>query len=471
MLKIYLNVTSSYQWDGAPVGIVRTEIEILKSLKKTVGINLRLFIVEDNLIIPISFEEYYEKKQKRASHSSCNNESKHKWLFPLVSKKQAIKLLAQSTISLAPAIFRPFLNDFAMKAQFLLGRLNCLRVKYLMNKKIKHHEREGGQSSQKKMREQDVFDDGDVILTCGLDWNIPDFFEELFFLKKRKNLKLISFCYDLIPVYYPQYCAANTVPKFSKYFFDLIKASDLVCCISQCTKKDLLKFASENGIPSLNTNVVCLGSDFADKKIPASERAGFSESPTYRTDIPFLLYVSTIERRKNHEVIYRAYRKIILEGNGDKLPDLYFVGMRGWGVEDFLRDLSLDPLIKNKIKLLGRVNDEQLATLYKKCKFVLFPSFYEGWGLGVGEALAYGKFVLCSNSGSLPEVGSEFAEYIDPLRVDLWAKKILFYSCYSEALAKKEEYIKDNWRPRSWSSLGHQVCCMLTEFKNSTLMF
>ena len=137
--------------------------------------------------------------------------------------------------------------------------------------------------------------------------------------------------------------------------------------------------------------------------------------------------------------------------------------MRGWGVDDFLRDLSLDPLIKNKIKLLGRVDDNQLNYLYKKCKFVVFPSFYEGWGLAVGEAFSYGKFVLCSNEGSLPEAGKDFAEYIDPLRVDQWAEKILFYCTHSDELSKKEQYIKDHWTPITWDSLGDQVLNVLSE--------
>lgn len=252
---------------------------------------------------------------------------------------------------------------------------------------------------------------------------------------------------------------------FSSYFLDLIETSDLICCISKSTERDLRRFISETGAKETATSVLYLGADIKTNPNSCSTETC---KINVRLDVPYLLYVSTIERRKNHEVLYRAYRKLIEDGYSDVLPELYFVGMEGWGVQDFLRDLSLDPLIGDKIRILGRVSDSELEQLYKNCQFVLFPSLYEGWGLGVGEALSFGKFVLSSDRGSLPEVGGRLVDYVDPLRPDLWAEKILYYSTNREALRNKEDEIKKIWAPFTWKATAKKLFNDLKELDIKT---
>ena len=171
---------------------------------------------------------------------------------------------------------------------------------------------------------------------------------------------------------------------------------------------------------------------------------------------PFLLFVSTIERRKNHETLYRAYIELINQGYVD-LPQLVFVGKIGWGVADLLKDLALDPRIQPYIRILNHVTDAELALLYERTLFTLYPSLYEGWGLPVAESLAHGKFCLVSNNSSLPEVGGEYVEYLDAWDVPSWAKKIYWYCKNPKALHEKERHILESFHAHSWQDSSKSI--------------
>ena len=101
--------------------------------------------------------------------------------------------------------------------------------------------------------------------------------------------------------------------------------------------------------------------------------------------------------------------------------------------------------------------DADLAALYRGCLFALYPSLYEGWGLPVSEALANGKFCVCSNQGALPEAGQDFVDYADPWDVDEWANKILRYIGTPSAVAQREFDIKHDFREVSWRDSAAHV--------------
>jgi len=179
------------------------------------------------------------------------------------------------------------------------------------------------------------------------------------------------------------------------------------------------------------------------------------------------MFVSTIERRKNHVALYQAYHLLCAQGHRDDLPTLVFVGMPGWGVEDLLSDIRLDPLTQGKIKLLDHVSDADLQLLYNSAEFCLFPSFYEGWGLPVAEALSHGKLVLSSDQGSLPEVGGDLVTYIDPWSARDWANKILQFSLDQDLRREHEARVRDEYTPRSWEQGVKVICEAVKELDKS----
>lgn len=139
------------------------------------------------------------------------------------------------------------------------------------------------------------------------------------------------------------------------------------------------------------------------------------------------------------------------------LPDLIFVGMRGWGVQELLSDIALDPRVQGRIHLLHHVSDAELAELYQHAYFTVYPSLYEGWGLPVAESLAFGKFCLCSDTSSLPEVGGEWVEYLDPWDIPTWVERLRHYISHPEEVARRNAAIAEGYRPHCWAQTAETI--------------
>jgi glycosyltransferase involved in cell wall biosynthesis len=133
----------------------------------------------------------------------------------------------------------------------------------------------------------------------------------------------------------------------------------------------------------------------------------------------FVLYVSTVEIRKNHLRLIEVWNKLSME-LGDALPLLVIAGKKGWeaqqaiGLLDAANNRHKETLREPVIFVEGP-NDKELQWLYGSCDFTVFPSLAEGWGLPVGESLWFGKACAASNSSSIPEVGGDLCVYFDPL--------------------------------------------------------
>lgn len=294
---------------------------------------------------------------------------------------------------------------------------------------------------------------GDVLLDVGLDWvrwgaDSTRHYERL---RKAHGMRVVTFCHDLIPILYPQYIHRQTSREFAEYLIAMTQGSDAVLCNSKQTRRDYLAFCARHRLRAPRAEIVELGDQVPDAAGTVSDAVREAAGSEY------ILFVSTIERRKNHEVLYRAYHLLAREGHGSRLPKLLLVGMPGWGVAELFSDIALDPLVKGLIVRLDRVNDAELNLLYRNALFCVYPSLYEGWGLPVGEALAMGKLVLCSNRGSLPEVGGDLIPYLDPWHAQSWADAILELLSNREELRRREDAIRTRYRPRTWERAAATV--------------
>ena len=269
--------------------------------------------------------------------------------------------------------------------------------------------------------------------------------------KRNLEFKVMLFCYDVIPVKFPHLCVGDVAASFGSYFANLAWCADKVLCISECSQNDLKELLGELGTPLPNMSVIKLGC-----QLPLVATDVIASDVAALLGQRFVLFVSTIERRKNHETLYRAYTRLVEAGEAN-LPLLVFVGMPGWGVNDLMADLRLDPRTKDLIKLLHHVNDADLARLYQHALMTVFPSLYEGWGLPVAESLAAGKCCLASSVASIPEVGGELVDYVDPWDVQAWAERLRWYFDNPSWVAEKEALIKGNYEPMSWPKCAEIV--------------
>jgi glycosyltransferase involved in cell wall biosynthesis len=304
------------------------------------------------------------------------------------------------------------------------------------------------------------FSANDCYLTMGLDWdhNKMDF---LYREKKRTGAKIFNVAYDIIPVMFPHFYQSGKFDLFSLYFSTLAWTSDHVFCISRCTAHDLGKLLEDTGTPKPPMTVIRLGDT-----LPTTRNREHSPIASQLINERYLLFVSTIEIRKNHETLYKTCIRLI--ESGFDVPKIVFVGMPGWRVDDLLYSLQNDPRIKEKIVVLNHVTDEELQLLYKHCLFTLYPSLYEGWGLPVAESLAHGKFCLASNAASVPEIAADIIDYADPWDVPEWAKKIKFYCSNPAELQKREELIASRYQITSWEATVDQMMTVIAGKQAST---
>jgi len=131
----------------------------------------------------------------------------------------------------------------------------------------------------------------------------------------------------------------------------------------------------------------------------------------------FWLGVGTIEPRKNYRLLIDAFCAL------NDTRQLVIAGGRGWLESDLGEKVAVMG-IQDRVKFLGYVSDEELSVLYSSCFAFIYPSFYEGFGLPVLEAMSCGAAVISSSSSSLPEVGGDAVLYADPCSRDSLIEKM-----------------------------------------------
>ncbi|MDY3115519.1 MAG: glycosyltransferase family 1 protein [Sutterella sp.] len=437
--KIWINVTTSKQWRGPVVGIVRTEIEIVKQLLALYTDEVKLCEKTIKGFIEVSIEEYTNKytREEKDSKPKKKYHNKKNLLTEYIARLNRHKKEGNLLWHIIPKPFRKLFYTLGVKP-------NNTKIYYENNN---------------KNIDLSIFNEGDTFISLGLDWDYG-ISQQLWDIKHKRKTNIVTICYDLIPIKYPQYVTSGIGVNFSEHILECAQASDLMLCISERTKEDLSEYLDYLGCRKPDIKTIELGSHETVLK-----KEAVRPEVSNILNEKFILYVSTIERRKNHEVLYKAYHKLLASGK-TSIPKLIFVGMKGWLVEELLHDINNDPLIQDYIFILGRVNDYELELLYQKCQFTVFPSLYEGWGLGVSESLRRGKFVLSSSSGSLPEAGKKYASYIDPWDVNEWVKQIEYYSSNASELETKNMIIKQDYISVSWENTAKSIYGLLFLISN-----
>jgi glycosyltransferase involved in cell wall biosynthesis len=178
-----------------------------------------------------------------------------------------------------------------------------------------------------------------------------------------------------------------------------------IIAVSEYTRRDLI---SAYGLPPEKITVVCEAAAPRFRLQPPEAIAAVRTR--YSLPNRYLLFVGTIEPRKNLTRLLAAFETIYGEGLSD---GLVIVGRRGWLYGDFFAHLEQSP-VKQAVLFPGYVMDEDLPGIYAGAQALVFPSLCEGFGLPVLEAMACGTPVVSSNASSIPEAGGEAALYFDP---------------------------------------------------------
>lgn len=342
-----------------------------------------------------------------------------------------------------------------------------------------HHEKEGT-SFRNPLRNVAVpqehpaylssFPSGSIAFFAGIDFGFydddgrpklmyTDQVERL--LPAGGNVLLAHFMHDFTPSDWPQIHKSETVEGYEPFCDFVSNHFHYLVYGGYTAQRDGRALQKRRGWKIPKGDPVTLGFDIApDTYADPKQDLDYLKSLGIADD--FVVAVGTLEPRKNHETLYRAYLLMLQRQLLDKPLQMIFVGKPGWNNDDFLTTLAADERVKGKI-ITVNPSDEGLDVLYRHSLFTLLPSFYEGWSLPLPESLSYGKFCLVSDTPPLRERGGDFVEFIHPLDAARWADRISYYANNREVLASLEERIAKEWMPISWKQATELLRAKLSE--------
>jgi glycosyltransferase involved in cell wall biosynthesis len=221
--------------------------------------------------------------------------------------------------------------------------------------------------------------------------------------------RIVTVC-DMIFFKYPELHLRAKVFYFRFFIWLTTYLADKVICISKSTERDYLDFFRVK--PNLTT-VIELGVDQAySPNIDRSEISALLEK--YGIDGEYILFIGTIEPRKNITNLILAFAKLV---KNESPLRLVIVGKKGWHYESVFSLVSELRLV-DKVIFTGFVEESEKPALLVGARMFVYPSFYEGFGIPVLEALACGVPTITSNLSSMPEVAGDAAILVDPSNVE-----------------------------------------------------
>ncbi|MBR0668813.1 glycosyltransferase family 4 protein, partial [Roseomonas hellenica] len=266
--------------------------------------------------------------------------------------------------------------------------------------------------------------------------------------KREMGLRFALLVHDLIPILKPEYVAPGVIEQYTRWHRRCLPLADRVLANSRSTARDLEAWADHAGLPLARPVLtIPVGTGFPQAP-PAGGRAARALPPPGS----YVSLVCTIEARKNHALAFRVWRRLLQEMPAERVPTLIFAGRIGWMVTDLMRQIRNSGDLDGKLLVIEDPSDEELAALYAGCRFTLFPSHYEGWGLPVTESLGFGKACLASSSASLPEAGGPFCLYFDPDNATEATALIRRAIEEPGLIAGLEARIRAEFRPVPWAS-------------------
>ena len=269
-----------------------------------------------------------------------------------------------------------------------------------------------------------------------------------------KDVRIFPLCHDILPMVVPQFSGnSDSLVEFVSQIFPI---ATRVLTISKSTKRDLTEWMKRHSLKVPKIDIFRLGENFTFPSVSANnkiaEKYGVSKEK-------YIVYVSTIEPRKNHNLLYYVYK--LAKSRNIDLPKLLIIGRVGHDVDKLIKNIKNDPEVNQSITICNNVDDTDLNWLYKNCLFAVAPSFYEGWGMPVLESIARGKSVVCSNTSSLLEMPSDCVIFFNPTSTDECLAAIT-KMMQPEVLAGYRESAK-KYQLHSWDDSYDQVINILEE--------
>jgi alpha-1,2-rhamnosyltransferase len=292
---------------------------------------------------------------------------------------------------------------------------------------------------------------GDQLVLLDSSWH-ADFFpwaEQL----KRDGVGIVSVIYDLTPLTHPQFYDARLVQVFNEWFDWISNTADGYVAIS-ATVRDQVSVELQRRVGPSKANALWfdyfhLGSELDLRE--ASDAVDPRLERMFKTIDPVFLMVSTIEPRKNHEYLLDAFDLAWASGSNARLC---IAGHIGWKCDVLLNRLRNHPLLNKRLFMFNELSDTSLEYAYSHASSLVFPSWVEGFGLPLVEAMQRGLPAMGSDIPVFREIGGDFMAYFDLAEPQSLAKLVARFETTGQFPAARP--VAD-WRWINWREASQQL--------------
>ncbi len=260
-------------------------------------------------------------------------------------------------------------------------------------------------------------------------------------LRRVFQTKTVCFIHDLIPIDYPEYCRRLSEARHHRAIDNAGRLFDGAIVNSETTAQSLRAYLAtidDKTHSQLRIRVAMPGV----RAFPASD------APVEVPDRPYFVMLATIEPKKNHMLLLNLWAR--LATTMAQPPQLMLIGARGWGNDRVLDMLKRSPRLRGLVFHHQRMADSDIGSVLNGARALLAPSWVEGFGLPLAEALASGTPAICSDIAAFREVGRGVPEFVDPLDLFGWMDAVLEYSRPGSTRREAQMARLVQWRAPGW---------------------
>ncbi len=269
-------------------------------------------------------------------------------------------------------------------------------------------------------------------------------------LERRPDVRMAVMLHDAIPITHPELVTRSGQRLYRRMIANACRHAGGFLTTTQAARNAVLHALSEQGYQQSNVYAAQLAVDDVFIR---------NEAPDMQLRAqPYFVFCSAIEQRKNLSIVLEAWEQRVALGG--QAPMLVIVGRRTDKSDEILRPLNENASLRKCVIEVERLSNAGLATLFRNARALLSPSWYEGFGLPVAEALSSGTPVIASDIEAHREVGGPFPTYVSPDNCNGWVHAVVQHEVDSEM---RRLSLRVGYKPRNWRTYFEEMTSFIED--------
>jgi glycosyltransferase involved in cell wall biosynthesis len=262
---------------------------------------------------------------------------------------------------------------------------------------------------------------------------------------QKRECEAVVFLHDLIPIQFPEYSHPREKSLHERRLEHTLRHSRGIIVNSRCTESAVRNHAARMDLPVPPILVAPLGHQLP-RRVQAPKQI----------KRPYFIILGTIEPRKNHLLLLTLWRELV-KRHGEATPRLVIIGRRGWECEQVVDLLERCETIQPYLIEKNNASDDEVVSLLSGACALLMPSYAEGFGMPVQEALALGTPVITSPLPAIKEFAGDIPDYAEPYDGTSWLTLIEDYAKPDSSMRQAQLQRLPNFRHHTWQEHFQRV--------------